>query len=149
MQEALDVTDFCAIATGEDGAYAWDGCQLPDGGVNLQFGGDPLVEALDLMLQELNVFQSKVENTLHGQGQALLKREALLSNALELARVLERIAKMVTAHLVQVQSQVFDRQLSQIIQTGLLGEHETAGHAKDVREGLDAAIGTCLEEQKG
>ncbi len=55
---------------------------------------------------------------------------------------------MVAAHLVQVHRQVFDRQLSQIIQIGLLGEHETAGDAKDVREGLEAAIGTGLEEQE-
>ena len=73
----------------------------------------------------------------------------MLSHTLELACVFQGIWQMVAADFVQVHGQVFDRQFSQLVQTGLFGEHQAAGHAKDVREGFKAAIGTGLEEQEG
>jgi hypothetical protein len=80
----------------------------------------------------VDVLQGEIKDALNRQCQALLEWEALLGNTLELACVLEGIAKVVAAHLVQVHSQVFDGQIGQFIQAGLLGEHKAAGHAKDV-----------------
>jgi len=149
LQEALSVADLCTVAAGEDRPYARNGGQLANGGVRLQLSGNPVLDLLHLGFYEANVLQGEIEDALNGQGQALIEREALLRNALELVCVLEGIAKVVAADLVQVQGQVFDGQVCQFIQTGLLGEHETTGDTKDVREGLETAIGTGLEEQEG
>ena len=42
-----------------------------------------------------------------------------------------------------------DRQGGQVVQGRLLGQNQAAGVAKDIREGLDTAVGTGFEEQVG
>jgi hypothetical protein len=67
---------------------------------------------------------------------------------MELAGVIEGIAEMVAAHLVQGQGQLFHRDRSQLIEGGMLSQDLAAGSAEDVGEGLEAAVGTSFEEEE-
>jgi len=55
---------------------------------------------------------------------------------------------MMPAEFVQLGGQGLDRQFRQRIQGGLLGQNQATGNAKDVRERLDAAVGTGFEEEE-
>jgi len=71
-----------------------------------------------------------------------------LCHTLEFTRVVERVTEMMPAEFVQLGGQGLDRQFRQRIQGGLLGQNQATGNAKDVRERLDAAVGTGFEEEE-
>mgnify|MGYP001814446191 CR=1 FL=1 len=109
LQETLDSADFGTVSTGEDRTHTGNGRQFHDGGVRLDFGGDPILDQGNLGLKETDVFQGEVQDAVHRQGQSIGQREALSSYLVERAGVVEGVGEMMSAHLVQGLGQIFHR----------------------------------------
>jgi len=105
----MDAANLGTDAAGEDRANTWDSGQLGNDRMRIKLGGDPVIDLFDLGFQEADVFQGEVENTLDGQGQGLVKREAFLGYLLELAGVVVGVWEVVTTEFVQVGGQGSDR----------------------------------------
>jgi len=112
-------------------------------------GGDPGLDGRDEVFEKANVVEGEVEDALNRKGQGGIKGEALLSDALELASVVERVGKAMMAEFVELKGEVFNGKSGELVQAGLLGEDKAAGGAKDVGEGFEAVVGGSSEEEKG
>jgi len=103
----------------------------------------------DLEFEEADVMEGKVEDTLNRESQGRVKREAFLSDTLELGGVVEGVWEVVTTEFVELKGEVFNGKGSKLLDGGLLGEDETAGSTKDVGERLEAVVGGSTKEEEG
>ena len=111
------------------------------GRVRLDLAGDPGFHLLNLAFQEADVLQGQVEDALHGQGQGGVEGKAFSGDLLEFLGLVLGVAQVMAAEFVQLGRHLLDGELGQLVQVGLLGQDETAGHPEQVRERLEPAVG--------
>jgi hypothetical protein len=121
LEKALNAIDLSPDPTGEDRANARDRNENGDVRIELEFGGDPVIGLGDLGFEETNVVESEIEDALDGKNQGVVKGEAFLGSHDESAGVFVRVWEMMTAEFIQMGGQVLHRQISEFVQSGILG----------------------------
>jgi len=149
LQKALNAANLGCNAAGENRPHPGNGGQLSDLRVGGLLGGVPLIDLLELGFEEADVSQGQFQDALDGEHQVVIEGKAFGSRALQLAGVLKRIGEVMAAEFGEMSDQLRGRERSQIVESGLLREHQAAGDAKDVRERFYTAIVAGFEEQKG
>ena len=115
LEETLDTANLGSDTAAEDGADAGDGGQLGEDWVGLQFGGDPVVDTVELSFEEADAVEGEIKDTLVRKSERRVEDKALVSHTLEFAGIVKRLWKGVATEFAELTGQGLDPELSQLV----------------------------------
>ena len=144
----MGIADLCADTGGENGADAGDGGEADDGSGGVQLARDPGFHLLHLAFEEADVRQGQFEDALDRQGQGMIEGEAFGATRCSLRAWSCGWSRWWPLSSCNCAANCSTGSWAKWSRAGCWVENQAAGHAKQVRERLDPAIGAGFEEQE-